>query len=165
MKRNWAVMNHLTLTLCLLILWGLAYIFSYNKKPKKRGWWACLHECEFRLLFPWEIFPRPPPVLLSVIDGATGWRGFLLAKHILKSPSMWEESRFPEPMMAVPHELLTGHDELRGLGFPPEQSRSCGWPDFWTMQGRMEGCGDAAIGMDRALDHIQWKDWSKLSPV
>lgn len=30
-------MNHLTPTFCLLILWGLAYIFSYNKKPKKKG--------------------------------------------------------------------------------------------------------------------------------
>lgn len=69
----------------------LLIFFSYNKKPKERGWWACLHECEFRLLFPWEIFFFPPlPLLLSVIDGVMGWRGFLLAKNVLNSPHVWE---------------------------------------------------------------------------
>lgn len=94
----------------------LLIFFSYNKKAKKRGWWVCLHEREFRLLFPWEIFVFPLlPLLLSVIDGVIGWRGFLLAKNVLNSPHMWEQPRFPGLMLAMPHELLTGHDKLWGL--------------------------------------------------
>lgn len=142
----------------------LLIFFSYNKKAKKRGWWVCLHEREFRLLFPWEIFVFPLlPLLLSVIDGVIGWRGFLLAKNVLNSPHMWEQPRFPGLMLAMPHELLTGHDKLWGLDLLWGNQEVL--VDRTLEKGRMEGRGDAAVGMDRALERIQWKDWSKLNPV
>lgn len=63
-----------------------------------------------------NLFFFPPlPLLLSVIDGVMGWRGFLLVKNVQNSPHMWEQPRFPGLMLATPHELQTGHDRLWGL--------------------------------------------------
>lgn len=118
MKRNWVVMNHLTLTFCLLILWSLAYIFSYNKKPKSRERWACLHECELRLLFPWEI---SSPTATSAADCnywchrlrwfSSCWK---CSEKSLKKQAAWDAWTNVDP-----HGFLMGWDELR-----PELSSS-----------------------------------------
>lgn len=155
MKRNWVVMNHLTLTFCLLILWSLAYIFSYNKKPKSRERWACLHECELRLLFPWEI---SSPTATSAADCnywchrlrwfSSCWK---CSEKSLKKQAAWDAWTNVDP-----HGFLMGWMSS-GLSFLPVQYQHCCCPDLWAV-GVDGGCRDTAIGMDRTLDRVQWND-------